>query len=170
MSAQPSMDESTMKLGLLMETAQSHQELVLGCLQRLQAHTQGLDAVVREEIRRTVVSELGAIVQEGERAAEALRALGRSAGLRMMWWSAVMTWLPGGLAALLLWWWLPAPDEITTLRAQREQLADAVRRLDQSGARVDLRRCGESGRLCVRVDRHAPVYGEQADFLVVKGY
>lgn len=170
MSALPSMDEQTMKLGLLMETAQTQQELAHGSLQRLQAHTQGLDAVVREEIRRSLVAELGAIVQESEQAAEALRALRRAAGVRMVWWSTAMTCVPGGMMALMLWWWLPAPGEITALRAQREQLAAAVQRLDQSGGRVDLRRCGEPARLCVRVDRHAPVYGEQADFLIVKGY
>jgi len=35
---------------------------------------------------------------------------------------------------------------------------------------VQLRHCGAARRLCVRVDRGAPLYGEAADFLVVKGY
>jgi hypothetical protein len=35
---------------------------------------------------------------------------------------------------------------------------------------VDLRHCGSDQRWCVRVDRKAPAYGEQGDYLVVKGY
>jgi hypothetical protein len=33
-----------------------------------------------------------------------------------------------------------------------------------------LRHCGDTSRLCVRIDRRAPVYGEQSDYLVVRGY
>jgi hypothetical protein len=70
----------------------------------------------------------------------------------------------------LAWWLLPSPNEITALRATRDDLASAVARLEQRGARVDLRRCGGTNRLCVRVDRKAPAYGEAGDYLVVKGY
>jgi hypothetical protein len=35
---------------------------------------------------------------------------------------------------------------------------------------LDVRTCGASARLCVRVDRNAPAYGPGADYLVVKGY
>jgi hypothetical protein len=45
-----------------------------------------------------------------------------------------------------------------------------VEALEQRGGLLDLRRCGNDARWCVRVDRHAPAYGEQADYLVVKGY
>jgi hypothetical protein len=170
MSDTPAVDEHTMKLGLLMETAQTQQELVDGSLQRLQAHTQGLDAVVREEIRRSVVAELAEVVQESTRAAQALRALRRAADLRALWWSAVMSCVPGAVAALLLWCWLPTPADIAALRAQHAQLSAAIARLNDSGARVQMRRCGEPARVCVRVDKRAPAYGEQADYLIVKGY
>jgi hypothetical protein len=35
---------------------------------------------------------------------------------------------------------------------------------------MELRRCGDAQRLCVRVDRSAPAYGAGADFFIVKGY
>ncbi len=54
----PAMDDTTMKFGLLMESAQTHQKLADAHLEKLRAHTRDLDGVVREEIRRTLVEEL----------------------------------------------------------------------------------------------------------------
>jgi hypothetical protein len=166
----PALDDGTVQLGLLMETAHSHQDLVEGSLQRLQAHTQGLDRVVRDEIRRAFVAEFGELMDESARAADILRTLGRAANVRTAWWGAAISVLPGIVVASLLAWWLPTPGEIAALRSEHARLADANTRLTDSGGRIDLRRCGDSSRLCVRVDRHAPVYGEQSDYLVVRGY
>jgi hypothetical protein len=68
------------------------------------------------------------------------------------------------------WWFLPSQSELATLRSKRDELAASVARLEQRGGRIDLRRCGGTDRLCVRVDRKAPVYGEAADYFIVKGY
>ena len=46
----PAIDDATMKFGLLMESAQAHQKLAETHLEKLRAHTQDLDGVVREEI------------------------------------------------------------------------------------------------------------------------
>ncbi len=163
-------DDHTVKLGLLMEAAHSHQELVDGSLRQLQAHTRGLDEVVRDEIRRVMSAELAELMDEAANAAEAMRALGRAARLRAAIWSALAALVPGVTVALILWWWLPSPAQIAALRSQRAELAIAVARLSGDGGRIDLRRCGDRSRLCVRIDRHAPAYGEQADYLVVQGY
>jgi hypothetical protein len=56
------------------------------------------------------------------------------------------------------------------LRAQRDSLAQNIAHLEQRGGKVDWRSCGDSARLCVRIDRKAPVYGEKADYYIVKGY
>jgi hypothetical protein len=56
------------------------------------------------------------------------------------------------------------------LRARREELAASVAKLEQQGGRIEWRRCGEARRLCVRVDRKAPSYGEKADYYVIEGY
>jgi len=164
------LDPEAMKIGLLLETAQNHQDLADDTLKRLQAHAQGLDAVVRDEVRRALIAELGELVDQSTRAAAALRALGHAAQLRAVWTTAILTALPGGIVALLLWWWLPNPGRVAALRAQQQQLAASIAQLTQSGGRIDLRNCGLPGRLCVRVDRRAPSYGERSDYLIVQGY
>jgi hypothetical protein len=163
-------DDDTVKLGLLMEAAHSHQELVDGSLRQLQAHTRGLDEVVRDEIRRVMSSELAELVDETTRAAEVLRALARTAGLRAAWRGTLAAVVPGAAVAIFLWWWLPSPSQMAALRWQHAQLAAAVAQLSAGGGRIDLRRCGDTSRLCVRIDRRAPAYGEQSDYLIVQGY
>ncbi len=169
-SETPAVDDGTVKLGLLMETAHSHQELVDASLKQLQAHTQDLDQVVRDEIRRAVVAEAGALIDEGARTADMLRSMRRVASARLGWWGALIGVAPCIAVALLLAWWLPTPGQVTALRAEQQRLSAVIAQLADSGGRIDLRHCGESARLCVRVDRRAPAYGEQADYLVVRGY
>jgi hypothetical protein len=166
----PPPDDDTVKLGLLMEAAHSHQDLIEGSLKQLQAHTRGLDGVVRDEIRRVITAELGALMDESARTAEVLRGLARAASLRVAWWSVLIGVVPSGIVALLLSWWLPASAQTAVLRTQQQQLSATVAQLAASGGRIDLRRCGDTSRLCVRIDRRAPVYGEQSDYLVIRGY
>jgi hypothetical protein len=170
MNASAPLVDATMKFGLLLETAQAQQKLIASSLRRLKGHTQELDAIVREQIRRTLVEELGAVVEESTRAVQALRALEHTAKLRFISWTLAVTVLSGAATALSAWWLLPSPSQISALRLKREQLAAGLERLEQRGGLIDLRRCGNDERWCVRVDRHAPAYGEQADYLVVKGY
>jgi hypothetical protein len=67
-------------------------------------------------------------------------------------------------------WLLPSESDIAGLRARRDELAASIAALERRGGLVELRRCGEAARLCVRVDRGAPAYGEKADYYIVKGY
>lgn len=168
------MNDETMKCGLLMETAQSQQGLADAALERLKAHTQDLDAVVREEIRRTLTEELQALASESKIAARALRALGRAANIRVALWSigiaalcCAMTTAIIVVAARLL---LPSRSEIVALTTEHDELVLAIARLEQHGGRIDLRRCGDAGRYCVRVDRKAPAFGEKSDYFIVAGY
>jgi hypothetical protein len=164
------LDDETMRFGLLMEGAQAHQRLAESHLQRLRAHTQDLDQVVRDEIRRTLVDELKSLTTETDRAAQSLKNMRRAATLRGAAWSVgvalVCAAIPTAVAELML----PSSAEIAVLRTQREALARSVAQLEQRGGRADWRRCGTAARLCVRVDRQAPVYGEKADYYVVRGY
>jgi hypothetical protein len=164
------MEEDTIKVGLLMEAAQAQQTLADTTLERLNAHTRELDTVVRDEIRHTLVEELQVLGTESRRAAEALRSLGRSVNLRVAFWSVGVTLLCTAIPLFASWWFLPSQGELATLRAKREELATDLAHLEQRGARMDLRHCGGTTRLCVRVDRKAPVYGESGDYFVVKGY
>jgi hypothetical protein len=163
-------DADTMELGLLMEGAQVHQKLVETHLEKLRAHTQDLDGVVRDEIRRTLIDELQALTAETNRAVRALRDMKRAANMRYLMWNTgaaiLCTAIPGAIAHYAL----PSQSEITALRAQRDSLAQNVALLERRGAKVDWRNCGDAARLCVRIDRKSPVYGDSADYYIVKGY
>jgi hypothetical protein len=164
------MDDETMKAGLLMEAALAQQRLADTCLKKLKAQVSELTVIVREEVRGTLIAELQAVASDSQHAAQALRRLRRSVGLSLGLWSIGVTALCSALAVGIAWWVLPSSAEIATLRARRDEYALAVARLEQRGGKVELRRCGANSRLCVRVDRRAPAFGEAAEFLIVKGY
>lgn len=163
-------EDDTMKLGLLMEAAQAQQSLATETLGRLREHAAGLDAVVRDEIRNTLLEEMRALGEDTHRAAEALRQLQHTATFRPIVWSVLLLTLATLIPLGLSWWVLPTRSEIDGLRARRDELLANIERLTHQGGGVDLRQCGQAQRLCVRVDRGAPTYGERGEFLVVKGY
>jgi len=164
------MEEETLKLGLLMEAAQSQQTLAATTLERLREHTCGLDAIVREEIRATLLEEMRALYEDCHRAAEALRRLQRTANLRLFAWSAAVFILASLVPCGIAWWLLPTRAEIQALGVKRDELTANIARLSRQGGNLELRHCGTTHRLCVRVERTAPAYGEAGDFLIVKGY
>jgi hypothetical protein len=170
MSSATAMHEDTLKVGLLMESAQTHQTLVEENLQRLQAHIRDLDSVVRDEIRRTLIEELQAVSIESKNAAQALRRVGRAANLRQAAFGVAFVTLSTVIPIGLVAWTIPSQAEIQTLRAQRVELSANILRLNEQGGRLEWRHCGADKRLCVRVERKAPAFGERADFFVVKGY
>jgi len=157
-------------LAALVTSARLQQQLADQSLVRLQAHAAGLDAVVREELHRSFIAACGGLVQEARDATEALAVLKRTAGRRLAWTGVLTAALWSGVALLVLARLLPSSEELSALRAQRQQLLLSVRQLSDSGGRVQLRRCGSAQRLCVRVDRQAPAYGAAGDYLVVRGY
>jgi hypothetical protein len=163
------MEEPVMQAGLLMEAAHAQQSLVQELLQKLEARTRGLDEVVREEIRRTLVDELALLGEDTRAAAEALRGLRRAASWRVLLAGLGVSLLAWAAPLVALSWLVPSRAEIERLRGEREQLRAGIAQLAAQGGRVDLKRCG-AARFCVRVDRAAPVYGESADYFVVKGY
>jgi hypothetical protein len=165
-----SVDDATVKLGLLMEAAQTQQQLAAAALARLDEHTRGLDAVVRDTVSGTMVQEMQGLADDSRRTAQALRELRRAAAGRVALLSAGLAALSAAIPLAFTWWLLPSRGEVTALRATQAELAANVARLTAQGGRVQLRHCGASRRLCVRVERAAPAYGESADFLVVKGY
>ena len=163
-------DDTTMKFGLLMESVQAHQKLAESHLEQLRAHTRDLDAVVRDEIRRTLIEELQSLWAECKQATQALQRIRRGATVRGGLWSIVIAILCTGIPMAIMRWALPSGSEITALRARHDELSASVAILEGRGGRIDWRRCGERTRLCVRVDRKAPTYGENADYFVVAGY
>jgi hypothetical protein len=163
-------EDETLKVGLLMEAAQAQQALAATTLDRLREHTAGLDAIVREEIRVTLVEELRALGEDSQHAAAALRQLQRSANVRLIAWGAAVLSMAAALPCALGWWLLPTQSEVDALAARRDELSANIARLARQGANVEFRHCGTEQRLCVRIERGAPAYGATGDFLVVKGY
>ncbi|HWX30979.1 MAG TPA: hypothetical protein VNZ53_26520 [Steroidobacteraceae bacterium] len=166
----PALDDATMKFGLLMESAQAHQRLAESQLEKLRAHTRDLDGVVRDEIRRTLIDEMQMLTAESRRAIQVLQRIRRGAAVRTALWCSVMAILCTGIPITIIRCVLPSESEIAGMRARRDELAASVAALERRGGRIEWRRCGADVRLCVRVDRKAPAYGEHADFFVVAGY
>lgn len=164
------MDDSTMKLGLLLESAQAHQTLAESVLERLKAHVSELEGVARDEIRHTLLEELHALGDDTRHAAETLRALRHAADLRVTAWTLGMAALSCAVPMAVGCWVLPSRGEVAALSARRDELMASIARLTREGGQIELRHCGSTQRLCVRVDRKAPAYGEAGDFLVLKGY
>lgn len=87
------------------------------------------------------------------------------AGMFVVWWL---------LAQALLWW---HRDEVDQLLAQRSALRSELAQLQQQAGvfearagRAILSTCGTANRLCVRIDRKAGVFGDESDFMVLRGY
>lgn len=170
MSAVAGMDDATVRIGLLLDAAQTQQNIAQGALERLREQTAGLDAVVRDEIHHSLLEALRAVAVDSERAAAALRRLQRVAGVRQLFINCAALLLSGAALGLLARELLPTPAELTVLSARRAELRADVARLVSDGAQTQLRSCGVAHRLCVRIDRAAPRYGADGDFLVIKGY
>jgi hypothetical protein len=164
------MDESTVKLGLLMESVQAHQKLAETHLEKLQAHTQDLDDIVRDEIRRTLMDELSQLTAETRRATQALSGMRRAANLRSVLFGAVAAAVSTAVPLGIAHWVLPSAADVGALREHRDRLQRSIDALERSGGLTDWRRCGTDARLCVRVDKTAPAYGDKADYYVIKGY
>jgi hypothetical protein len=164
------MDDTTTQLGLLMEAAQAHQKAAESSLRKLKLAVNELAAVVREEVHRVALEELHSLSADSKRAADALRAARRAATMRTALWSVGITTSCSAIALLAGCWFVPSRAEIAALRSRRDALVAQIASLEQQGGRIDLKRCGDGGRLCVRVDRKAPAYGDQSDYLIVRGY
>ena len=127
-----------------------------------------LDLIVRQEIRSALAEEFQALGAAGCRAAEALEGVRRAASVRVALWAVVVVASCSAVPLTLAWAVLPSRAEIARLSAERDRLAASIAELERLGGKVDLRRCGPAGRLCVRVERAAPAYGAHSDYLLVK--
>jgi uncharacterized protein YPO0396 len=164
------MDDITMKLGLLMETAQTQQKSAESSLKKLKAAANDLAAIVRDEVRRAALEEFQSLAADSRRASDALREVQRATAVRTLVWSVLITLFCSAIVLGLARWVIPSRTEIETLRAKRDALSTQIASLEARGGRIDLKRCGDGTRLCVRVDRRAPIYGEQSDYVVIRGY
>lgn len=163
------MDQDSVKLGLLIEAAQTNQKLAEAAIEKLNKQTQGLAALVKDQIQLALADGLKSVEAETEGAVKALQRAARAANARTAFWTLGVTAVSAAIALLVACWVLPTPAEIATLRTERDELASNIAVLNERGARADFRRCG-TGHLCVRVDTNARRYGDQKDYLVIRGY
>ena len=164
------MDETTMTVGLLMESAQVQQKFASTQLEELRALTRDLDAVVRDEIRRALVEELRMLAVESQRVVQTLQKIKHSAVAHVGLWGVLIAILGAVVQALVMYWVLPSETEIATLRTRRDELKSHIVELEREGGDIKWHRCGDAMRLCVRIDRKAPSYGEKSDYYVIDGY
>jgi hypothetical protein len=170
MTSLGTLDDKTIAVGLLMESAQTQQRMAEEQLNRLNAHVQGLDGVVREEIRHTLVDEIKLLSAEIDGTVRALHGVRRATRWHTTLFAAAAAFASALAPVAAAHWLLPSAAEIAVLRAQQQDLTANLRALKLQGGLIELRHCGTAQRLCVRVDAGAPKYGEAADFFVAHGY
>src|ERR1700730_1474940 len=81
------MDQDIVKLGLLVEVAQTHQKLADAAIEKLNTQTQGLETVARDQIRRALADGLKSVHAETKGAVEALQRVKRAANARGTLWT-----------------------------------------------------------------------------------
>ena len=151
-------------LGRVLETVHAQQSQIHGMLATLDTRSRDLDSTMGEAVQRAFMDAAGL------RAAEKLSQIHRATGMRFALWSFGIVSACSLVPTVLTWMLMPSRAQVTQARQSLDQLSAGIARLSREGGRMDLRHCGEANRLCVRVDRKTPFYGEKADYAVVKGY
>jgi hypothetical protein len=152
------------ELGPMLETVHAQQTKIHGLLASLETRARDLDSTVGEAVQRAFMDAAGL------RAAATLSQVHRATGVRFARWCFGVVSVCALVPVLLSWWLMPSPSQVLRARQSQDELAARVAQLSREGGHMDLRHCGAAQRLCVRVDRKAPLYGEGADFMIVKGY
>jgi hypothetical protein len=156
--------EGPPEIGRLLETVHAQQSQIHGMLATLDSRARDLDSTLGEAVQRAFVDAAGL------RAAEKLSQVHRATGVHFARWSFAIVSACALVPAALSWMLMPSPAQLLQARRSADQLSAQVALLSRQGGRIDLRHCGEAKRLCVRIDRKSPSYGENADYMVLKGY
>jgi hypothetical protein len=164
MKSETSTDRAPVELDRILETVHAQQAQLHGMLASLESRSRDLDASVGEAVQRALTQPAGL------RAAEKLAQMQRASSVRLARWSFGVVSGCALVPALLSWMLMPSRTQLLQARQTFDQLSAAVAQLSREGGRIELRHCGAANRLCVRIDRKSPFYGESADFMVLKGY
>lgn len=129
------------------------------------------------EASRPIVGQLSGVVKAASQVEGQL--YGAVAAFGWRWTLLAAGAAAGAIVALLLATWLAVwwqRNQVEQLAEKRAELQGEVAQLQtQAGewtkraGRVKLEKCGEAGRLCVRVDKGAS-YGKDGDYFVLMGY
>lgn len=137
---------------------------------RSKEQAESTEKAVRSAFEKHESALLSALSESEKRTSDAIRAQSRSLQrTALKSWVAVVIPIAAslalGLGALgaMSWYIAGQIDEIASHNATLERLA-------QEGGAIQLSQCGESRRLCVRIDEDAGVYGENGTYRVLEGY
>jgi hypothetical protein len=164
MKSELSVEATPVDLNQVLATVHAQQSQIHGVLATLDSRSRDLDATVVEAVQRALADAAGI------RAAEKLSQVHRATGIRFARWSFGIVSACALVPTILSWALLPSRAQLLQARQTQEQLSAGVEQLSRQGGRIELRHCGAANRLCVRVDRSSPFFGEHADFMVLKGY
>jgi hypothetical protein len=151
------------EIAMVFAAAQTQQQVAEAALDRLQRHTQQLDALVRDTVRRAHLEGLQALHFETERALTGLRDLHRAALPRAFWMTLGSAAFGLAMSLILGVCFIPSKAEI----AQRQA---TLATLIASGAQAQLSRCATphaAPKLCIRVDASAGSFGPTRDYYLV---
>ena len=164
MKSELSMEAAPVDLSQILATVHAQQSQIHGVLATLDSRAREFDATVGEAVQRALADAAGI------RAVETLSQVHRGTALRFARWSFGVVSACALVPTLISWALLPSRAQLLQARQSLEQLSTGVAQLSRQGGRIELRHCGDANRLCVRVDRKSPFYGENADYMVLKGY
>ena len=153
-----------MDLSQILATVHAQQSQIHDLLATLDSRSRDLDTTVGEAVQRALGEAAGI------RAAQTLTQVHRATGLRFARWSFGIVSACALVPTVLSWALLPSRTQLLQARRSLEQLSAGVAELSRQGGRIELRHCGATDRLCARIDRKSPFYGENGDYMVLKGY
>jgi hypothetical protein len=164
MSSDSSAATGPVDLGHVLESVHAQQSQIHGLLATLDTRSSDLHSALGDAVQRAFMEAAGV------RATEKLSQLHRATGMRFALWSFGIVSACSLVPTILTWTLMPSRAQLLQARQSLDQLSIGIARLTGEGGRIDLRHCGQADRLCVRIDRKAPFYGENSDFAVLKGY
>jgi hypothetical protein len=158
------MPDATTSVRQMLETMHARQSEIHGMLANLDSRARDFDSTVGEAVQRAFMDAAGL------RAAQKLSQLHRATGIRFARWSFGIVGACALIPTVLSWMLMPSPGQVQQARQTLEQLSVRTAQLYREGGRMDIKHCGAASRLCVRIDRRSPVYGESSDYMIVMGY
>ena len=148
----------------MLETVHAQQSQIHGMLATLDSRSREFDATVGEAVQRAFMDAAGL------RATEKLAQVHRATGVRFARWSLGIVSACALVPTDLSWMLMPSRAQLSQSRQTLAQLSAGVAQLSREGGRIQLRHCGQAKRLCARVDRKSPFYGDDGEYMVLKGY
>ena len=134
-------------------------------------------AIALGEAAKPIIGSLSGVVRAAGEVEG--RLSGAVASFGWKWATVAGGAAAGGIVAVLFAGWMSVWWErhrVEQLAEQRAALLGEVAQLQaqaedwaKRGGRAKLDKCGEHGRLCVRVDK-AAAFGKDSDYYVLKGY